>query len=87
VQSIATHPNVVHRAIPLLGRLVLFDVDPAGPRRHLPPIVRQMKLAVLVYGWFEGSTVGSSGRGWRIHHSVNSVQRPSASRRMTHRLL
>jgi hypothetical protein len=50
-------------------------------------MVGQMKLAVLVYGWFEGSTGGSSGWGWRIHHSVNSVQRPSASRRMTHRLL
>jgi hypothetical protein len=25
--------------------------------------------------------------GCSIHHSVNSVQRPSASRRMTHRLL
>jgi hypothetical protein len=41
---------------------------------------------VLAYGGFE-SPAGSSGAGWRIHHSANSAQRPSASRRMTHRLL
>jgi hypothetical protein len=42
VQSIAIHPTV-HPAILLLGRLVLFDVGPAGPRRSLPPIVGQTK--------------------------------------------